>query len=72
MTKPKSRLHETYKGYEIRHRYWLKRRPWRAQLPDPEGRTVWCDVASLQAARALIDRSLLLEKLTERWWGKGR
>lgn len=58
MTAPKSTLHETYKGYQIRHRPWLKRRPWRAQIPY-DGRVKWCDVDSVAHAKNLIDRLLL-------------
>ena len=62
MTKPKSTLVEKYRGYEIRHRPWLKRRPWRVQVPNDDGRNLWGDRPSLQAARDTIDRSLLLMK----------
>ena len=63
MTAPKSTLHETHHGYEIRHRPWRRRNPWRCQVPNPRSHALWCDIASPQAARALIDRSLLLLKL---------
>lgn len=55
MTKPKSVLHETYKGYQIRYRPWCARRPWRVQIPNPDDRNLWADVAEIQAAHNLID-----------------
>lgn len=60
MTDPKSIPYELHEGYEIRYRPWLRYRPWRVQIPNPDGRNLWGDVVSLQAARDLIDRSLLL------------
>jgi hypothetical protein len=65
-TKPKSDLIETYKGYQIRHRPWLKRHDWRCQVPNAEGSNRWCNVASHQRARQLIDRQLLLMRLKQR------
>jgi hypothetical protein len=49
-------LHETHHGYKIYHRPWIVRRPWRAQVPDRPTRCA--DVATLDAARAFIDRRL--------------
>ena len=65
MTKPISTFYATHRGYEIRHRPWRKQHPWYAQVPNADGRTLWCDVASPQVAQALIDRSLLLMELEQ-------
>lgn len=62
MTAPKSTLIETHRGYEIRHRPWHSRHPWNAQLPNPDGANRWCGAPSLQKARELIDKPLLLMK----------
>ena len=63
MSKPKSELIETYRGYEIRHRPWLKRRAWRVQIPPAHGgRTLWADVESQERARWHIDRGIYLNQ----------
>ena len=64
MTKPKSELVEVYRGYEIRYRPWLKRRPWRCQYPHPDDpkRMLWADVVSQERARWIIDRGIYLHR----------
>jgi hypothetical protein len=49
----KAVLAELYRGYEIWHRPWIKRRPWRAQVPDNPER--YADKKTLTEARTLID-----------------
>ena len=66
MTDPKSTLYETYNGYQIRYRPWRKRRPWRCQVPNSDGRNLWADVDSIAGAHNLIDRGVLQVKMTAR------
>jgi len=51
-------LHETYRGYKIWHRPWLKRRPYQCEVPHFPGQSRKSDRGNVAGCRNMIDRGI--------------
>jgi hypothetical protein len=55
MAKKTATLHETYKGYKIWHRPWLKLRPWRCEIPHATHGSGHGEYGTLAGCKNIID-----------------